>query len=132
MHRYEIINRLIQHHGYKNYLEIGLGSGECIAQVNSLRKTGVDPAPNAGGVTHRMSSNAFFASLDEEDLFDLIFIDSLHLEAQVDQDITHALRHLSPGGTIVLHDCNPPTAAHTGETTVWGPPANGNWNGTVY
>ncbi len=40
------------------------------------------------------------------------FIDGLHTEEQVDKDVENSLKHLSPNGTIMLHDCNPPTEWH--------------------
>lgn len=132
MTRYEIINHLIEHHGYKSYLEIGVNTGDCFTRIRCLRKTSVDPAPKSDHTSHKMTSDEFFAELDAEDLFDLIFIDGLHLEAQVDTDIANSLRHLSPGGSIVLHDCNPPTELHAGEIIVYEPPTSGAWNGTVY
>ena len=36
-----------------------------------------------------------------------MFIDGLHHSSQVDKDIANSLNHLTPNGTIVLHDCNP-------------------------
>ncbi len=132
MTRYQILNCLIEHHGYKNYLEIGVRDGACFTQVRCLRKTSVDPNPITDHTSHKMTSDEFFSGLDDDDTYDLIFIDGLHLEAQVDKDISNSLRHLSSGGSIVLHDCNPPTLSHAGEEQSSEPPANGNWNGTVY
>mgnify|MGYP000974485088 CR=1 FL=1 len=54
------------------------------------------------------------------------------LEIKVKNDIENSLKHLNEGGTIVLHDCNPPTESHALEYVVHEPPALGNWNGTVY
>jgi hypothetical protein len=79
-----------------------------------------------------MTSDSFFDSIDTDQKFDIIFIDGLHLDFQVDKDIENSLRHLSEGGTIVLHDCNPPTKYHAAESPVFSAPANGEWNGTVY
>ena len=56
-----------------------------------------------------MTSDAFFSQNNQ--IFDLIFIDGLHYSHQVLRDINNALRWLSPTGTIVLHDCNPSTEA---------------------
>lgn len=132
MTRYDIINRIIENRGYKNYLEIGVRDGECFKEVCCENKTGVDPAPTSSDTTHVMTSDSFFSSLDPEQKFDIIFIDGLHLEHQVDKDIENSLNYLSEGGTIVLHDCNPPTKFHAEERPVFTAPANGNWNGTVY
>jgi len=79
-----------------------------------------------------MTSDSFFETLDPSQKFDIIFIDGLHLDHQVDKDIENSLKHLEEGGTILLHDCNPPTKDHAAENPVFTAPANGNWNGTVY
>ena len=59
--------------------------------------------------------------------YDLIFIDGLHLEHQSDKDIVNALRHLNPGGAVVVHDCLPPDEPSQSEID----PA-GSWSGTVW
>ena len=132
MTRYEIINRIIQSKGYKNYLEIGVRDGECFKMISCQNKIGVDPNPTSGDTTHVMTSDDYFYNLSADSKFDIIFIDGLHIDEQVDKDIENSLNHLSEGGTIVLHDCNPPTESHALEYPVFSPPANGNWNGTVY
>jgi len=58
--------------------------------------------------------------------WDIIFIDGLHEAEQVYRDIQNSLKHLSPGGTVVLHDCNPPKYEHT--TTG----IDGCWTGDTY
>ncbi len=132
MKRYEIINRVIESKGYSDYLEIGVRDGECFKEICCENKIGVDPNPTSNHTTHIMTSDVFFERLDQDKKFDLIFIDGLHLDFQVDRDIENSLKHLSEGGTIVLHDCNPPTKHHAAESPVFTYPANGNWNGTVY
>ena len=54
-----------------------------------------------------MTSDEFFKRF--YDTYDLIFIDGLHIAEQVERDIDNALKHLNPGGTIAMHDCNPIT-----------------------
>lgn len=132
MKRYEIINRVIESKGYIDYLEIGVRDGECFKQICCKNKTGVDPNPTSSDTTHRMTSDDFFMSISEDTKFDIIFIDGLHLDFQVDLDIENSLKHLKEGGTILLHDCNPPTPFHADTKPNFGAPANGEWNGTVY
>lgn len=132
MTRYDIINRIIENKEYKNYLEIGVRDGECFQEICCENKTGVDPNPTSNHTTHIMTSDSFFESIGKDQKFDIIFIDGLHLDFQVDRDIENSLNHLSEGGTIVLHDCNPPTRHHAAESPVFTYPANGYWNGTVY
>jgi hypothetical protein len=132
MKRWEIINRIIEKKGYQNYLEIGVRDGECFKEICCENKIGVDPYPASNHTTHIMTSDTFFEQIDQNQKFDIIFIDGLHLDFQVDRDIENSLNHLSEGGTIVLHDCNPPTEHHAAESPIYTPPANGAWNGTVY
>lgn len=132
MTRYEIINRIIKSKGYKNYLEIGVRDGECFRMIECENKIGVDPNPTSNDTTHVMTSDDYFSNLPTDSKFDIIFIDGLHIDDQVDRDIENSLRHLTDKGTIVLHDCNPPTEFHALEYPIFSPPANGNWNGTVY
>jgi len=54
-----------------------------------------------------MTSDEFFAQ--NNDSFDLIFIDGLHHADQVERDILNALNVLNENGTICVHDCNPMT-----------------------
>ena len=98
-----------------------------------MRKVGVDPYNDDTGchawdrankealiakidpqaVFYRMTSDGFFRTsealgfYEKSDLFDLIYIDGLHLEEQVDKDIANALRFVSPSGMIVLDDVPP-------------------------
>lgn len=132
MTRHEIINKIIESKGYNNYLEIGVRDGECFKKIKCGTKTGVDPNPITSDTTHKMTSDEFFTELSKDEKFDIIFIDGLHLEEQVDKDIENSLKFLSDGGTIVLHDCSPPTSYHALEYPIFTPATNGNWNGTVY
>lgn len=132
MKRYDIINHLISSNNYRNYLEIGVRNGECFKKIKCENKIGVDPNPTSLDTTHVMESDSFFKELPTDKKFDIVFIDGLHLDHQVDKDIKNSLDHLNEGGVIVLHDCNPPTRFHALESPVYGPPANGEWNGTVY
>jgi len=128
--RWDIINFLIQKRNYSKYLEIGVHSGECIRKIKAKIKDGVDPGAetnNPNEVNYPISSDAFFASIDESVKYDLIFIDGLHHSDQVNRDIENALKHLNENGTIVLHDCNPP------EYEIQTVPRNtGLWNGDVW
>lgn len=88
------------------YLEIGVqNSAQCFDHVPAMRKWGVDP--NGGGATHVMSSDDFFAALDPDERFDLVFIDGDHRHPQVVRDTDNALCFLAPGGVVVMHDCLP-------------------------
>lgn len=131
MKRFEIINRFIRERQYKNYLEIGVYTGQCIREVIAENKVGVDPGSEgevAPEVTHRMTSDEYFESIHGTDTkFDIIFIDGLHHSYQVDLDIHNALNHLVDNGIIVLHDCNPEKEEYT-----FIPRVTGIWHGDVY
>lgn len=107
INRIDVINMLIESRGYKRYLEIGCQADIAFKAIKAPHKVGVDPV---SGGTIRTSSDLYFATTTE--LFDLIFIDGDHHHAQVLRDIKNALFHLAPRGTIAMHDCLPPDAAH--------------------
>lgn len=149
MMRWDILNALIEKNNYESYLEIGYYKGWSFDQVNCEHKTAVDPNPcktpeqesweastsfshiyeNIGEdmkheLIYKLSSDEFFSAA--KGIYDIIFIDGLHEAVQVYRDIQNSLKHLSPGGTIVLHDCNPPKYEHT--TTG----IDGCWTGDTY
>ncbi len=126
--RTAILNHLVLRRGYRDYLEIGVRTNDNFARVEAPTKVGVDPAPE-GPCTHVMTSDAYFEAVPPQTGFDLVFIDGLHEETQVLRDVEHALGHLRPGGALVLHDCNPPTAWHA--RAECADPALA-WNGTVW
>lgn len=104
--RVEFLAAVARQRQSARYLEIGVQDRtQCFDHIPAGRKWGVDP--NGGGATHLQTSDAFFASLPREEAFDLIFIDGDHHHEQVVRDIDNALRHLAPGGVLVMHDCLP-------------------------
>lgn len=126
MTRTDIINKLIDIYGYTNYLEIGVDNPKINFDLIKCRsKTGVDPAVKRTSGVHAVTSDMFFLTCREK--FDIIFIDGLHEHEQVITDITNALAHLSPNGTIVVHDCNPTT-----EIMQAVPRKQGIWTGDVW
>ena len=109
--RVEFLAAVARGRGSARYLEIGVQDRtQCFDHIPAARKWGVDP--NGGGATHRQTSDAFFASIPKEEAFDLIFIDGDHHHDQVCRDIDNSLRHLAPGGVLVMHDCLPLTRGH--------------------
>lgn len=114
--RNAIINHLIHKFDYQTYLEIGTNNCYHFADVRIPQKFGVDPAPPSMNPVYRafkdkiyrMTSDEFFARLDDDQLFDIIFIDGCLMEENIHTDILNALKHIRLDGTIVVHDCNPP------------------------
>lgn len=104
MEKLTIINYLIEHFNYKSYLEIGVQHKATFNRVICEKKVGIDPNPvfKADKV---MTSDQFFEQ--NEDRFDIIFIDGLHEFKQALNDIFHSIKVLTLDGTIVIHDCNP-------------------------
>lgn len=107
MFRWELLNLLAFKYRYSSYLEIGTQN----ANVNFHKiichdKISVDPNP-VFDIHYRMTSDDFFASIPHTMMFDLIFIDGLHIHEQVLKDIDNSLQHLLPNGSIVIHDCLP-------------------------
>ena len=101
----------------EDYLEVGVQYGFTLASVEVINKTGVDPnlmfnpklAP--GLKLHRTTSDEFFSELPEEIQYDLIFLDGLHTFEQTARDFLNALKHLRPGGVIVIDDVVPTSEA---------------------
>ena len=123
--RRDVINYLIKKYNYKKYLEIGVSSPRrTFDQINCNYKDGVDPG---GECNYKMTSNNFFKYINENQKYDIIFIDGLHLEKQAKKDILNSLDHLLSGGTIIVHDCNPREEKRQREIQV-----GKKWNGTVW
>lgn len=142
--RTDLLNHLIQKHGLKRYLEIGLqNAAQNFDKIQCEYKVSVDPDPEAHA-TFCMTSDEFFekritlktmsiAPSKEIAIhvlgdFDIIFIDGLHTAEQVKKDFENALQILSPNGFIVLHDCNPEKEEYTHVPR----DKKGSWNGDVY
>jgi hypothetical protein len=142
MHHVEIINTLIRKYGYATYLEIGVHTNaHCFNHIKAPYKTGVDPGyenPNER-YDYKLESDEFFAHLKTgrtefptDMKWDCIFIDGLHLAEQVERDIINSLEHLSEGGTIVMHDCSPPSEIIAREEYHPDWPHPGEWCGTTW
>lgn len=142
MHHVEIINTLIRKYGYATYLEIGVHTNaHCFNHIKAPYKTGVDPGyenPNER-YDYKLESDEFFASVKTgrtefptDMKWDCIFIDGLHLAEQVERDIINSLEHLSEGGTIVMHDCSPPSEIIAREEYHPDWPHPGEWCGTTW
>jgi hypothetical protein len=102
INRIALINLLISKKNDCSYLEIGCASNNLFDSVYIPDKTGVDPF-KGGNV--RKTSNDFFNN--NKKLYDIIFIDGLHIYQQVRQDVINSIKFLKPNGWIVLHDMLP-------------------------
>ena len=130
--RTDLLNHLTRRHGLTRYLEIGVQNpSQNFDLIECEYRIGVDPDPNANAA-FCMTSDEFFESYPYKSSsvpFDLIFLDGLHTAEQVKKDFYNSLKILSPGGFIVMHDCNPEKEEHT---IVPRPTERGHWNGDVY
>lgn len=120
--RIALVNHIAARKPGARYLEIGCDDNQLFSAVPLADKIGVDPVK---GGTHRMTSDAFFAT--DMSCFDLIFIDGLHTHDQVRRDVINAIKALAPGGWIALHDLVPRT---WDEEHV--PRVAGHWTGDVW
>ena len=124
MKRYDIIKYLIKKNNYRSYLEIGVLGRETLNQISVPIVHGVDP--NGRGDYH-MTSDLFFEHYCNR-LYDIIFIDGLHLAEQVSKDIKNSLTFLRQNGTIIIHDCLPTEEWHQLREGISGQP----WTGDVW
>lgn len=122
--RSDIINTLVTNNSYTRYLEIGVRDNRNFNRIKTPHKDGVDPN---GKCNYKMVSDEFFKKIPKNQMYDIVFIDGLHLRDQVLRDVKNSLEHLMDKGAIVLHDCSPLKPEHA--TKVY---RGGTWNGTVY
>ena len=126
MKRWEVINKYLERFSKKRYIEIGVRNGECFNKIRTNHKLSVDPDKNSVANV-KMTSDKFFELVINNKKFDVIFIDGLHESHQVTKDIKNSLKHLSEGGVIILHDCNPLLEIHAKV-----PRESKHWNGDVW
>lgn len=131
MKRYELLTDLVYRFNYQSYLEIGVQNSDVnfnkVDEGLEMRRIGVDPDPSAEA-EYPLTSDVFFEEWKMGgQAFDLIFIDGLHHADQVYRDMENSLRHLSPVGTIVVHDCKPRNYA-----AQVVPRTQVEWNGDVW
>ena len=124
MNRTDIIQLLIDKVNAKSYLEIGVSGGENFQKIRCEKKVGVDPELTSPA-TIFLPSDEFFQQ--NQDKFDVIFVDGLHHSDQVLRDINNSLEVLNDGGYIVCHDMNPEKEEHQ-----IIPFQGGIWNGDCW
>lgn len=126
MNRTEIIQSFINKINAKKYLEIGMGCGTNHRNIICDYKISVDPIPTVP-VTFSLTSDDFFKQNNEK--FDIIFIDGLHWSEQVYKDIINSLTILNDNGVIICHDINPPDEGHQ---IYPQPTTQANWTGDCW
>jgi predicted O-methyltransferase YrrM len=121
--RIAVLNQLISLFKPSNYLEIGCDNNYSFNSVPISKKIGVDPSK---GGNFRDTSDNFF--IQNQDSFDLIFIDGLHEYPQVRKDVVNSINHSNTDSWIVLHNVFPRN--HLEEHTPCK--TSGPWTGDVW
>lgn len=126
MYRTRLINFIISHRNYNNYLEIGNYSEQNnFNNVECKYKKGF--FVNFKNSTQGTSDNFFVLNQEK---FDVIFLDAIHTEEQTQKDIESALKCLTPDGILIIHDCLPPDEWYQREIEEYQ--EGDAWNGTVW
>lgn len=127
LNHYDVIPHVVKKLNAGSYLEIGCAGDDCFQLIDVSYKVGVDP--NKGG-THRMTSDEFF--LQNKQTFDVIFVDGLHEHTQVIKDVENALRCVSEGGVVFMHDVLPASWQNAVPRKKDKPKGVIAWNGDVW
>ena len=157
MNRIEILQTLLDQRPQATYLEIGVQRGKVLFVLQAARKIAIDPEFHISPIrrwyngftnpTNRsieyfeLTSDAFFDQHAEvlKSGIDVALIDGLHTHEQAHRDVCNVLKYLNDDGVIVMHDCNPISAAAAqfayspNEASKLGHPEwTGEWTGDVY
>jgi hypothetical protein len=150
--RIDVIRAAIAATSGDRYLEIGVNDARCFDAIDAATKVAVDPRfafrpprgarirtalrARTGLLYFRTTSDAFFEGPARRLApFDVVFVDGLHTDDQAYRDVVNALSVLRDGGVVVVHDCNPASAAAAAPTLEQAVRATGyagDWNGEVY
>lgn len=136
----DLVNELAAVHGYRSYLEICTATtGHHYAEVDRSRLTTCQrlsylcpPGFDDGmAIDHRSEGRDIWRCLRAIRAsgltFDVMLVDPFHEYRESARDLRAALSLLSPGGTIVVHDCRP------GDEAMAAPAFHdGFWCGVTY
>jgi len=135
-----VINSVLIRKRKACYLEIGVRKGSTIARIDANNKIGVDPVLQLDKLDPKLrkklgksknitfyeeESDTFFRHNNQK--FDVVLIDGLHLYEQALRDILNTLNCLNNNGVVIVHDCNPQTEEAQSRTEI-----EGLWNGDVW
>lgn len=127
-HHTNLLQALIDKHGLKSYLEIGVNDPKAnFDKINCESMLGIEPNSLSNENILQLTSDEFFARTKTLVPFDLIFIDGLHHADQVKRDFENSLRCLSDNGFIVIHDVLPDEEQYAAV-----PRITKKWFGNVY
>ena len=159
MDRLGVIQAVIERRRSRNYLEIGVKKGKVFLNVRARKKLAVDPELkipfkhkiracvryplNLFNESYEMTSDDFFR-IHQNRLLRLhglgtVFIDGLHTYEQSWKDVFNSVEHLRPDGVIIMHDCNPtsaaeamPAASRADAAFITAAPRSENWSGDTW
>ena len=98
------------------YLELGVRFGDTIWQISNYAKICCGVDSDMSHIKYNAKNNImleekttddFFASLDEDVVFDMIFIDAYHSHEASLKDFINSSKHIIDDGFIFLHDTYP-------------------------
>lgn len=121
--RLDLIQYCIEKTNCNSYLEIGCDKNQIWRHIKVEKMLGVDPVR---GGNMRMTSDEFFKQNNET--FDVIFVDGLHEYKQVTRDINNSINVLNDNGIIIIHDMLPRTEEMANPNII----SKGSWLGDVY
>lgn len=106
--RGEFVTNLIKDLDFKNYLELGVASGNCWNNVTAPEKIGVDLMNDTMWKIPDVitkSTDEYFQSLSEDKKFDIIFIDPPFKETKINQILENLLTSnlLAEKRLIIFH-----------------------------
>lgn len=108
------INSLISRYPDARYLEIGVCRGETFRAINAASKVAVDPRflfevppPEEGISYHQTTSDDYFRTIAKDSVFDVVFLDGLHVFEQTFRDFCNAVCHTHEHSIIIIDDTIP-------------------------
>ncbi|MDK2955022.1 MAG: hypothetical protein PWQ57_518 [Desulfovibrionales bacterium] len=117
MTRLTLLNMIVRLINVQRYLEIGIAEGNTLARVEAPHRVGVDPSPRYRSMDQATREGLEGVELQESEsdhfffynnrMFDLIFVDGLHLYEQTMKDILNGFNCLNPRGFVVVPDLIP-------------------------
>jgi hypothetical protein len=136
MFKYEIINELIRKRGYRRYLEICTPStGHRFSKIDwrslHVRHRLMYRCPanfnDRSEVTYRSETENIKGLIPAQAQYDMVFVDPWHTYDCSIRDLREGFARLRRGGTMIVHDCCPPS-----EKLVSPQVRNGLWCGLTY
>ena len=98
-----MLKLIFQTQRFKSLLELGVAGGRLRNILSPPKYCGVDTVE--GVATHIMNTDTFFEQ--NQDSFDMIFIDADHKYEQAKKDLESSMKALNENGILAIHDTQP-------------------------